>query len=273
MEEEHTCKSTMVIVDMEVLPLLTNISILLFLIFSIDLYRANDYINNVLAYCTVIFWYISGLVQFIAYGRVTGGWDDLFGASGFAILIIIIVITYPIFYLFWLPIVLYHLVMLIGCPWQLWQRRFQNGCMTLDKLIPSLADSTASLVLCYIYIGIPFWFFCVIYIGSIIILSPVFYFLFSPMGYSTFGIVLHVSLRFPTTLEFDIKERVEKTYRFGVFFHVYLTCLPMVIISAVSVALNGVTWWAILMLVLAGLNFLVDCVTSIINLAKRDDMF
>lgn len=273
MEEEYSCRQTMVIVDMEVLPLLTNICLLLYLIFSIDLYRANSYISNILAVVAVIFWYISGLVQFYIYGRSTGGWDDLLGGTGFACLVLVIVITYPIFYLFWLPIVLFHLVMLIGSPWQVWQRAFQNGPMTLDKLIPSLAESRAQLVLCYLYIGFPFWLFCVLYIGAIVLLSPVFYFLFSPMGYSTFGIVLHVSLRFPSTIEYDIKERIEKSYRWGVFVHVYALCLPLIIISAISVALRGVTWWAVLLLVMSLLNFLVDFVTCIINLTKDDSLF
>ena len=206
------------------------------------------------------------------YGKATDEWDELLGGPTNSLLVIIIVITYPIFYLFWLPWVLYHLVLLIGSPKEVWQRMFENTFFTLDKLIPDLVYSKGELIVNYIYIGIPFFLFCVIYIGLVILLVPLWYFIFSPIGYGVFGIALNVSFHFPSTTSLEIEDRIDRTHRVGTFIHVYVECLPLIIISAVHVGIVGNTWYGILLLVLSIINFVVDCYTAIKNLFCNNDI-
>lgn len=266
-------RSTKAALDVMVFPFITNLSILLFVIFSIDLYIDYTEPTIIIAVVTIIWWYIAGFIQFFAYGRVTGEWDALLGKSEKACLVLTIVLTYPIFYLFWLPYVLYHMVMNIGSPWEMWQRMFDGKALSLDKIIPDLVENKCQLALNYLYIGLPWIIFTIIYIGIVIFLAPFWYFIFSPIGYGVFGIVLNVSLRFPSTSGEEIEERLDNSYRLGTLVHVYAVCLPMLILSIVHLAVVGAKWFNVLLLCAAGVNFIVDCFTAVRDYFCSNDLF
>ena len=265
--------SSKAVLDVMILPFITNLSVLLFVIFSIDLYISYSEPTIIIAIVAILWWYIHGFIQFFAYGRVTGEWEELLGRSGKACLVLSIVLTYPIFYLFWLPYVLYHMVINIGSPWEVWQRIFDGKALSLEKLIPDLVENKCELVLNYLYIGLPWVIFTLIYIGIIIFLTPFWYFILSPIGYGVLGIVLNVSLRFPSTTSDEIEYRLDRSYRLGTLVHVYGQCLPMLILAIVHIIVVGTKWYNILLICAAGLNFVVDCFTSIYDYFCSDDLF
>ena len=249
--------------DVAIFPLVTNLAILLFICFSIDLYISYQSPRVIIGVVAILWWYIGGLAHFVAYGNSTKEWDELLGGPTNFLIVIIIIITYPVFYLFWLPYVLFHLIRAVGSPWEVWQKLFDNSPLTLDKLIPDLVETRCELFINHLYVGIPFYLFCIIYIGFVIFLLPLWYFIFSPLGYGVLGVALNVSFHFPSVTSYEIEDRIERTYGMGTFIHVYVVCLPMFILSAVHVGVVGATWYNILLLVITIVNFAVDCYTAI----------
>jgi hypothetical protein len=240
-----------------IFPFLTNLSILLFEIFAIKVFQASSDPTNVIGVLGLFVYYFGCLVLFVAYGRSTGGWNELFGRpAGF--LVVTLVITYPIFFLFWLPLVIWQLVMYVGSPKELWQREFQGTVMSIEKLYPDYVNNQCQRYLRFIYIGIPFVLFSIIVIILIIALTPLWYFLFSPLGLGTCGVALHISLHFPHSTEGDFVERIETSARLGIFFHVWLLALPFAVFALVHLIIVGVTWYGILLAICALLQFAVD---------------
>lgn len=249
-------------------PLLTNLSLLLFLCFSIDLYEPSSAARNVIGIIGLFVYYIGCLLLFFAYGRSTHGLHDLFGRNSNSVIIIILIVTYPIFFLFWLPYLIYQLLLYSGTPKALWEKVFSDTAFSLENLYPELNKNGCVLFGRYIYIGIPFIIFALIYILIIVFFTPVWYYILSPLGLGTFGICLFVSLRFPHSTESDLNERCQRSYRWGVFIHVYTLALPCVLLSSIYLATAGAHWHAIFMLVCTALHFIVDVVPATMGVCR-----
>lgn len=241
-----------------IFPFFTNLSLLLFIIYSIDIYASSSMATNIIGVIAIVLWYLAGLIEFFVYGRITNGWSDLFGGNGNVCMVLTLLVTYPVFYLFWLPLIVYQLLVFSGSPKGLWERIFHDSCMSLDNLIPELNNSTGSLICHYIYIGVPFFIFALIYIAILVFLAPVWYFFLSPLGMGTVGICLHVSLHFPQTRETDLNERIIKSYRLGSFVQCYFQALPLFILGIIYMIFATPAWWAIVLTFFSGLHFLID---------------
>lgn len=249
-------------------PIATNLALLLFLIFSIDLYVPASSATNVIGTIGFFVYYLGCFFLFLAYAKSTNGLFDLFGSSFNTFLIIIIIITYPIFFLFWLPYIIYQLLVYAGTPKAIWEKIFAGTFFSLENLYPEFCSNTCQLVGRYIYIGFPFFLFALIYICIIIFLSPLWYYVLSPIGFGTLGICLHVSLRFPHSTEFDLVQRTQKSYTLGIFVHTYAIALPCIILGACYVAFVGSRWHAIFLLVMTCLHFAVDAIPSAIGISR-----
>jgi hypothetical protein len=248
-------------------PILTNTSILLFEIFALDIYRSSSDPSNILGVVGLFFYYLGCLLLFIAYGRSTGGWGEFFGTE-LRIMVACLVITYPIFYLFWLPFIIYQLLVYLGTPHSMWERLFNGTAMSTELLLPDFNFSTGERILRCIYIGVPFVIFSVIVVGVIVMLTPLWYFILSPVGFGTLGICLHISLHFPHSTEMDILERIGMTFRWGVFVHVWGLALPFAVIAITHLVIVGVTWFGVILAIFTVLQFIVDVVPSTINVLR-----
>jgi hypothetical protein len=260
--------STKGIVMLILLPLFTNISILLFEIFSLSIWVSSSDPSNIIGVIGIYFYYLGCLALFVAYGRSTGGWTQMFGGQVMA-LVIVLVITYPIFYLFWLPLIIYQLLLYVGTPKSVWERMFSETSMSVELLHPEFSYSSCQRFGRIIYIGIPFAFFALAFIVFVVVLTPLWYFILSPMGLGTLGICLHISLHFPHTIETDLLERIAKSYDWGVFIHTYALALPFAVIAIAYLVIVGVRWFAVMLAVLTLLHFVVCCVPAAITAVRK----
>jgi hypothetical protein len=205
----------------------------------------------------IVVFYCGCLALFIGYGKALGGWREVLGGAS-ACIIVMVILTYPIFYLFWLPLVVWRLSTYFGSPKELWERVFQGTAMSLDKLYPEYNPNQCQLFLRYFYIGLPFILCCIIGFAILVGLAPLWYFIFSPFGLGTTGVALHVSMHFPHSTEGDYVERIIMSWHIGGFLHVWLLALPFAILSIVHLCLVKVTWYGVLMAVCSLLHFVVD---------------
>jgi hypothetical protein len=251
-------------------PFFTNLFILFFEIFSFKIYSPVSHGSNVIAIIGIFIYYLGGLVMFVAYGRSTGGWGELFGRANVC-LILCLVITYPVFYLFWLPLIVWQLIIYVGTPNQLWERIFGGTAMSTELLHREFSSSSCQLYMRYIYIGFPFGLFCAIGFLVVIALTPLWYFIFSPVGLGMAGVALHISLRFPHSTEGDFVERIQLSSRMGIFFHVWLLAFPFAVMSIIHIAVVGVTWHGVTLAVVSLLHFVVDFIPATRGLCRRSE--
>jgi hypothetical protein len=212
------------------------------------------------------------LLLFVAYGHSRGSWSEVFGLAG-RFLAVLLVLTWPVFFLFWLPMIICQSIILFASPRILWERAFGATDMSTDFLIPAFNESRAALVLHYIYIGIPFAIFSLIMIVLIVCLAPVWYFVLSPIGLGTLGISMHVTLHFPNSVERDLLERMATTYKWGVFTHVYALALPFAVIGICHLAFVGVTWYGCLVAICTCLQFAIDAIPSMNAVVRGSSAF
>lgn len=268
-EEDELLSKSKKLLDIAVLPFFTNLFYLTFVIYSFDAYQSNSAPTNIIALSAVFYWYIVGLFEFTAYGKSGGGLSESLRIRGRHFIVILIIISYPVFYLFWLPLVLYNIIFSTNSPRKLWQRIFEDSVLSLEFLIPNYTTDRGSLFLAYLYIGIPFLLFSAVYICIITFLIPFWYYIFSHFGLSTLGICLHVTFHFPNFTTDDLQERIDRSYDTGNFIHVYLMCLPAFILGLISCLVVEPTWHAICLLIASGVNFLLCFYSSLKNITSR----
>jgi hypothetical protein len=252
-----------------ILPILTNLSILLFEICSLDIWIGSSNLTNVFGIIGLFLYYFGCLLLFIAYGQSTGGWSEVLGTQA-PWLVAAVVICYPSFYLFWLPFIIYQLLLTIGTPISVWERMFAESAMSTELLHPDFNFSCPQRFARFLYIGIPFVLFAIVFIGFLVILTPLWYFILSPMGFGTLGICLHFSLHFPHSREVDVLERITRTYTWGVFVHVWALALPFAVLAIAYLVMVGTTWFAVTLAVTSLLQFVVDAIPSIVGVVTRD---
>ena len=253
-----------------VFPLFTNLFVLIFEALAIKIYQASSQPTNVIGVIGLFVWYINGLLHFTMYGRSTGGWKDVFGSAN-ACLVVSLVACYPIFFLFWLPYIMFQTSMYFGTPRKIWNRIFSDSCMSTDNLVRDFTTSTGQLVCRYFYIGIPFGLFSLILILLMAFTSPIWYWILSPTGLGTLGVALHVSLHYPHTLESDVVERIHDSEGWGIFIHVFTLALPFFVLGIAHMASAGFTWYALLITLIAGLEFLSGCYPAVKKLCGELD--
>jgi hypothetical protein len=258
------------ILSFVIFPILTNLSILLFEIFALSIWVSNSDPSNIIGVVGVFVYYIGCLLLFLAYGHSTGGWGVFLGLES-RILVAALILTYPVFYLFWLPFVIYQLLLTIGTPHAIWERMFAETALSTELLLPDFNFSGLRRAGRFVYIGIPFFVFSLVIVSFLLLLSPLWYFILSPFGFGTFGICLHLALHFPHSLEMDIIERIGPACKWGVFVHVWTLALPFALLGITHLVFVGVTWFGCLLAIATCLQFVVDAVPSTIGVLSKDE--
>jgi len=251
---------TKFLISTAIFPFLTNFSIIIFLINVFDIYLPFSHPDFQTSVALISILYIGGMIQFYSYGKSIGGWNELLSGSSSKFILFIILISYPVFYLFWLPFLIYRIIMFIGSPYRIWQNIFQDSCMSLLHIAD---QESLSKILPLLYSGIPFCIFATIYILIFVLLSPLWYLLFSPIGLGTLGICLNLSLYFPHSTEMDLASRLEKSFGKGTFIHVYIIALPAVIVSLIYYLKITKSWFVIFTLIFSSLHFIGDFYFSV----------
>jgi hypothetical protein len=231
-----------------------NLSFLIFLFFSITRTLIPQEYRNQIGLTTMFLLWITHILTFFLYGKIMGNWSELLYGVENLPLSLIICITYPVFYFFFLPIAIFRIAIIIGTPHSLWERIFSGTAASITGLQCN-DDNLGQIVLRYLYIGIPWFIFAVIYIVLMVLLSPLWLFILSPVGTGMYGICLAVGLSSDDVRATSVTDRVERTYRWGMIVNVFGLCLLGMSVSICYVVLVGGHWWAVLLLVVCVLYF------------------
>ena len=228
------------------LPFLTNLSIYIFVFAIADWKASLSYPPNVCVIFAALFKYIGGLSCFYFYGRSSGGWEAIFGSSINAVISIMLAFTYPMYYLMWLPFLLYKISVDIGTPVHYWQKAFENGSMSLENISGDSSLESSRKCAAYFYIGIPFSLFALLYICLLIIFSPIVYYFFSPIGLGNLGIILNIAVQWPSTTGPGVPDRIKVTTPWGNFSHIVTIVVPLIIVVSVYLGTWATDWPGIL---------------------------
>jgi hypothetical protein len=209
----------------------------------------------------------------ILYGLVMGNWSELFYGVDNFFLSILLCISYPVFFLFFIPFAIFRImVMGPGTPVGLWERVFAGSSGSTENL-KCEGGSVGLYIVRYIYIGIPFFIFALIYILLMIALSPLWYYIFSPIGIGMYSVCLAVGLSPDDVRASSINERVERTYRWGMIINVFVLALLGILVSACYIGLVAPHWWAVVLLVFSLLNFICGIWPTIQAIMEGDGLF
>lgn len=244
-------------------PALVSITTIIFIFCSIDIYSGSDKFHNVAGVISIWVYYFYGLFLFIAYSHNTYGMNELFRSSTNTCISVLLIITYPIFFLFWLPVIVVRILCYRTSPKDLWQNLFEGTCWDFYKLAEWYFIDTPTKIGRVISIGIPYGIYFLIYCLIAIFLTPLWYFITSPIGLGSVGICLHVSVQFPDTLDGDFQDRCARTYRIGFFIETIMHSLLQCIIAILYLVYEGNDWWAILSVIIDGIVFLGCIIPSI----------
>ena len=268
---DHTPLTILQKVSFCIFPFVMNVCFLIFIIVSITTTLSPLDPRNSIPITDCFFIYILDCVFFYMYGKCMGTFTEIFyGVEDNLFLDIILIITYPVFFLFYLPFIMYSMMKRYhASPADVWEKVFGSGGMSLSNLRTDI-DSGVSTIGRYIYIGIPFGIFALIYILIFIALTPLWYFVFSPLGMTMYSICLAVSFAFDEYRASTMNDRVDVTYNWGLFLNIYGIALLATISSACYIGLVGPDWHAILLIVVSGLYFGIFCGPAIYFLFCSD---
>lgn len=245
-------------------PFAINLCFLIFIGVSIDVNQWPSWPVNSIPLTLVFLHYLTGIAMLFTYGKtVTDGFYDMFLGTENMCLHITLVLSYPIFFLFRLPVILFRFIVYIGTPCDLWDRIFEGTGGSLDNLRPENAPNGFDVFVRGIYIGIPFFIFSVIYMGVLIFLSPIWYFIFSPVGLSTYGTCLAVSMQADDSNTTSYNDRVDQSYPWGLFINVFILNLEYMFGAISYIALVGSEWQAVLLLIVTLFYLVCGCYPAI----------
>jgi hypothetical protein len=204
----------------------------------------------------------------ILYGLIMGNWSELlYGVDNF-FLSILICVSYQVFFLFFIPFAIFRIMVIgPGTPVGLWEKMFSGGAGSTENLKCESA-SAGVYIIRYIYIGVPFFIFALIYILLMVALSPLLYFILSPVGIGMYSVCLAAGLSRDDIRVSNINERVERTYRWGMIINVFVLALLGILVSACYIALVAAHWWAVTLLVFCVLNFLVGVYPTVMAVVR-----
>ena len=208
--------------------------------------------------CFLIFVIDAIIVGF--YGLIMGNWSELFYGIDSTFLSIALAISWPVFFLFYLPYVIYTLMVRWGSPKAVWEKAF-GGCASIEYLKCGSA-SGGKVFVRYLYIGIPFGLFALLYIIAMVVLSPLWYFIIAPIGMGMYSICFSISFMSEDVRVTSVNDRVARTYRWGMFFNIIVSGLEL-LVSCCYLGLVASHWWAILLLITSGIYFLACIVPTI----------
>ena len=201
--------------------------------------------------------YLIDIIIMVFYGLIMGNWSEIFYGIDDTGLSIALCISWPVFYLFFLPFAIYRLAGRVGTPTSLWEKMFSGSGASLENLKCD-SGSPGRVFLRYIYLGIPFGLFALIYILLMVFFSPLWYFVISPIGMGMYGICLSVSCHSEEIRVTSINDRVGRTYRWGMIFNVFVVGVMEFLCCCCYIGMVGGHWQAIVSLI-ASLLYIVTC--------------
>lgn len=239
-------------------PLLVNVACLIFIVCAYSTTEAITTVRNSIAIFAIFFYYAHGFIVFLVFGLVTNIWSYFKEqVSGGIILIVLICVFYPVYFLVTLPMTIFYLFRMIGTPWRVWQRMFSNTCMSLSRLNREDSGGCCGLFLKYLGVGFLFVLFFILYVAFFIFMIPVELILLSPVGFGPYGIVVYTALRHLDSFSTFQWERIEESHVWSIFSFVYFVTAPWIAISIAFVVVVTTWWYGILLAVVAVLYFLI----------------
>ncbi|OHT09031.1 hypothetical protein TRFO_22181 [Tritrichomonas foetus] len=239
------------------LPLLVNLSIIIFLALSFNFAEPISSNRNIIAISAVAWLYIGLAVLVFIFGKQMRIWSIFKSESCGIFLSILIIIFYPLYFLLTLPMTIFHVFRFLGSPAQVWDRMFGNTCMSLDHMSYERTGSYSKVVLCFFTIGPLFALFTIIYVLLVIVMFPFYYYFFSPFGFGPYGMNLFLSMRHLDEFQEFSWDCTERTFMWCVLIYSWFIAFPAILFAVFyMVFVSLVAWHAILLLVVAGLYFL-----------------
>lgn len=248
------------------LALLLNLCYAIFLGVSFDTSVAISENRNVIAIAATVWYYLGLLALVVVFGHRMLIWEKLKEEKCGIFMIVLIVIFYPIYFLLTLPMTVYYIFRYLGTPCNLWEKVFQNSCLSLDHLTYERAGTYCKLVLYYMSIGLLFALFTLFYVIFVFAFFPIYYYLFAPFGFGPYGINIFLSLRHLDEFSSFSWDCIEKTYLYAIFTFAWFVAFPAILFAIFYIVFVLATaWHAILLLVVAILYFFIfGIITSIV---------
>ena len=242
-----------------VVPFCMNLFSIIFVCVVIDLNVYPTEPTNSIPIVMLFFLYLEGMAEFVCYYKAENGPEEIFGDRHWIFLVPFVIISYPVYFIFKLPFVIIRLFEKFGSPKAIWERIFSDTCYSLYYLSISNSDGCVTFCLRVIYLGIPFFIFALIYIVLMIVLSPLWLFIFSPIGLCCFGIAACITLLSNEEDTVTTEERTNRVY--------YQNQLIMLIRSTSGIifmgchlGLCGVHWCSVILLILFIFSFIMNLV-------------
>ncbi|KAK8883102.1 hypothetical protein M9Y10_045750 [Tritrichomonas musculus] len=248
------------------LALLVNLCYIIFLAVSFDTSVPMSENRNIIAIAATIWYYFGLMALVIVFGLRMLIWEKLKQEKCGIFMFVLIVIFYPIYFLLTLPMTVYYVFKYLGTPCNLWEKVFQNSCISLDHLTYEVAGTYCKLVLYYMSIGLLFALFTLFYVIFVFAFFPIYYYLFAPFGFGPYGINIFLSLRHLDEFSEYSWDCIEKTYLHAIFVFAWFVAFPAILFAVFYMVFVLVTaWHAILLLVAAALYFFIfGIITSIV---------
>lgn len=250
-------KLLLIIIAYVILPFLIDIAFYLFICFAFNLNIELASNRNIIAIVSSLYFYMFCALLFYVFHMTTGKWIIYRERFGW-LCEIVLTIFFPIYFLCTLPITMYYFVKWIGTPADIWEITFGETCMSLTALTYEDAQNHCKLAGRFVYIGLPFGIWFILYLFVAIFISPLIYVLFSPMGFGSFGMVMFYAIREKDSMGYTITELIEYSYNWCLFYTIWCLAFPCILLSMFyMIFVQVLAWHAILLLVLAGLFFLI----------------
>ena len=242
-----------------ILPFCFNLFTIIFVCVVIDLNQLPTVPTNSIPIVMLFFLYLEGMAEFVCYYLAENGPEELFADRHWKFLVPFVVISYPVYFIFKIPFIIIRLFEIFGSPGSIWEKAFSDSCYSIYYLAYSNNENCISFTLRLIYIGIPFFIFALIYVILMIALSPLWLFVFSPIGLDCFGIGACITL---LSSEEDTVTTEERTNR--VYYENQVVMLSRsltgLIFMCCHLGLTGTHWCSIILLVFFVLSLILNII-------------
>ena len=247
-----------------VIPFFVQSLLMIFWYNSIDTNFIPGDLRNSLPIISIFIFYIVGIFSFHQYYKSEGGPDELFGEFDIWFFVLLIEISYPFFFLFHIPFVIIGILKKYGTPRELWEKAFLSTFMSIDYL--SCQETNALSIVGYIiYIGFPYALFSIIYLGILILLTPLWLMMFSPFGFGIFGISSWATITSYKNPSMSLSERVLKVYPWGLLINTFVIYFHSSVFSLIHILNFGRLWYNVPLFLVSTIAFVFDCVPAIKN--------
>lgn len=258
-----------VIVGYFILPLFVNVFYVLFIAFCFSPTEPMSYIGNILGIVAVIFFYLAGLALFIVFFVLIDEGGEFHHLRFGLALSILMAIGYPLVFLISLPVTIFYLFCFFGSPKAIWEKWFSGKAPSLENLHYDPVHGYCFLALNFIWIGLLFGLFSLLYFLFVICLCPLWFFFFSPFGFGGFGCAIYRAIRHKDGPLEELNSSNETFCIFSIAVTAFAYALPALIFGIVFLVIGGITWFAICLVIFSGLYFLVFGVLSLIIICNK----